>query len=78
VPPEMKTELQKSSQGYKAVEGVMDIEDSCWSLITLLWKLDVIRYDTSTIIDDFDSHRYGHQKWLVEMWYQLYMELHGT
>ena len=75
---ELKTALQKSSEGYRAVEYEMDIERSSWYLITLLWRLDIISYDTSDIDDDFDSHRYFHQKELVSMWYQLYMERKGS
>ena len=71
----MKTQLQKASTDYATVEAMLDIEDSCWHLITLLWKLDVISYDSSNIEDDFDSFRYGHQRSLVDVWYRLYMEL---
>jgi hypothetical protein len=67
----MKTALQKSSEGYTTVEEMLDIEDSCWALITLLWKLDVLKYDSS-IGGDIDLERYGHQKELVEMWRDLY------
>jgi hypothetical protein len=73
----MKTQISKSRFDWTRREDTVDLENACWSLITLLWKLDVIKYD-SDWRDDFDSDRYGHQKGLVQMWYQLYMERKGT
>lgn len=69
----MKSQIEKSRTKHLTVETMIDVEDSCWKFITLLWKLDVIEYD-SDIDDPFDSVRYGHQRDIVEMWHQLYLE----
>lgn len=69
------SQLQKASAGHLSVERMLDIEQSCHNLLGLLWKLNVLKplgYDE----DWFDG--YDHYKPLVSMWYQLYMEMHGT
>jgi hypothetical protein len=71
----MNSALKKSAKGYLITEEMLDVDISCWALITLLWKLDVLKYDSS-INDEFDSHRYGHQRGLVEIWLNLYNRTH--
>jgi hypothetical protein len=69
---EAMTNLKKVSKGHKIVEETLDVKNSCWELITLLWKLDIIRYDSS---DNFDLDKYLHQSRLVSMWDQLYEDM---
>ena len=66
------TNLKKVSKGHKIVEETLDVKNSCWELITLLWKLDIIRYDSSDI---FDPDKYLYQSRLVSMWDQLYEDM---
>lgn len=49
------------------------MENSCWHLITLLWRLDIIHYE-SCPDDDFDYVRYSHQREIVSRWSWYYRE----
>lgn len=71
------SELSKASKGYISVEDMLYIEDTCWEFLTLLWRLEILKYNSS-IDGDFDDDRYAHQRELVSMWYQLYMERKGS
>ena len=67
----MKTQLHKSSRGYTLTEGGLDVTRSCYALLTLLWKLGVIKCDG----DDVDAGEVWIQhRQIVEMLSQLYIE----
>lgn len=72
ISPETRTSLQQSTSGYRHAEGMMDVEDSCWRLLTMLWRLDIIKYEHVIDVDTFDDIRYQHQRDLIDMWYQIY------
>ena len=72
----MHGNLHEARIGY--LRSTSDIDNACWHLITLLWRLDLIPYCQDAMDNDPDSYAYFHQKNLVSMWYQLYMELKGS
>ena len=50
-----------------------DTENVCFALITLLWRLDIIKYSLDDLDDDRDSFIWQHHKGLIKMWYQIYV-----
>ncbi len=72
--------LKKSRKGYQLTEEQLDVEDSCWALICLLWVLDIIRYDRLSEDDKISGIVYLHQRDVVEMLCELHMDMckHGA
>jgi len=67
----LPSQLRKVTHDYKNVEEMLDVEDSCWALLHLLWLLNILKYP-----DDVDGENaYSHQRDVVEMLYLLYSEM---
>lgn len=72
----MKSQLQKASKDYTTVEGMLDVEDSCWNLFILLEKLKIVdrHWKPSAYVE---SESPPARDWVSNM-YQLYMERKGS
>ena len=68
------TGLSKASKGYTAEDERLTVGVSCWTLIMLLWKLDVVRYTCCKTVNCSHSDTYHQQSDLVRLWYRLYLE----
>ena len=70
----MRTQLEKARE--PRVEEMLHIEDTCWALIGLLSNLGIeSAWRKPPPNWDMES---PHSREIVSMWYQLYMERHGT
>ena len=71
----INTQLAIAQYGHEGAAEAMDVQNSCWRFMNLLWKLDLIRYHEHELFNN--GFQYCHQKDMVEMLWLLYRERRG-